>query len=119
MALASLQKRGELLPMEETDFKIFSYVVVLVFISSRQPRRGNAGRSTVEANIKPVTDDQEWFGTFRLGIWPNYFDGVQFDKSEETLNQFLRQMTPNIGPIDTEVITSSISELFNKIERGY
>ncbi|MDS1032761.1 alpha/beta fold hydrolase [Porphyromonadaceae sp. NP-X] len=83
-----------------------------------QPRRGNAGRSTVEANIKPVTDDQEWFGTFRLGIWPNYFDGVQFDKSEETLNQFLRQMTPNIGPVDTEVITSSISELFNKIGAG-
>ncbi|MDD4777626.1 MAG: alpha/beta fold hydrolase [Fermentimonas sp.] len=80
-----------------------------------QPRRGNAGRSTVEANILPITDDQEWFGTFRLGIWPNYFEGVQFDKSEETLNQFLRQITPNIGSFDTEVIVSATSALFDKI----
>lgn len=79
-----------------------------------QPRRGNAGRSTVESTIIPVTDEQGWFGTFRLGIWPDYFGGVQFDKSEETLNQYFRQMTPNIGAFDTEVITSAISELFNK-----
>ena len=83
-----------------------------------QPRRGNAGRTTVEANILPVTDDQEWFGTFRLGIWPDYFEGVQFDKSEETLNQYFRQITPNIGPFDTEVITFATSELFNKIGAG-
>lgn len=83
-----------------------------------QPRRGNAGRSTVEATISPVTDEQGWFSTFRLGIWPDYFEGVQFDKSEETLNQYFRQMTPNIGSFDTSVITSAISELFNKIGDG-
>lgn len=83
-----------------------------------QPRRGNAGRSTVEATITPTTDEQEWFGTFRLGVWPDFFEGVQFDKSEETLNQYFRQMTPNIGSFDTEVITSAISELFNKIGKG-
>lgn len=79
-----------------------------------QPRRGSAGRSTVESNIIPVTDEQEWFGTFRLGIWPEFFEGVQFDKSEETLNQYFRQMTPNLGGFDTEVIVSAISELFDK-----
>ncbi len=83
-----------------------------------QPRRGNAGRGTVEANIKPVTDDQEWFGTFRLGVWPDFFDDVQFDKNKETLNQYFRQMTPNIGAFDTEVIISSVNELFNKIGPG-
>lgn len=83
-----------------------------------QPRRGNAGRSTVPASINPVPDEQEWFGTFRLGIWPDYFEGVQFDKSEETLNQYFRQLTPNIGTFDTEVITSAVSGLFDKIGNG-
>lgn len=83
-----------------------------------QPRRGNAGRSTVEATITPTPDEQEWFGTFRLGIWPDYFEGIQFDKSEETLNQYFRQMTPNIGNFDTGVITSAANELFNKIGEG-
>ncbi len=36
-----------------------------------QPRRGNAGRSMVEGVIKPVADEQFWFGRFRLGVWPN------------------------------------------------
>lgn len=83
-----------------------------------QPRRGNAGRSTEEATIKPTPDEQEWFSTFRLGVWPDFFEGVQFDKSPETLNQYFRQMTPNIGGYDTEVITSATIELFNKIGEG-
>ncbi|PLB85773.1 hypothetical protein C0T31_08965 [Dysgonamonadaceae bacterium] len=83
-----------------------------------QPRRGNAGRSTVLATINPTPDEQEWFSTFRLGVWPDFFEGVQFDRSEEALNQFFRQMTPNIGGFDTQVITSAISELFDKIGNG-
>ena len=35
-----------------------------------QPRRGNAGRSTVEATIKPTPDEQLCFNQFRVGIWP-------------------------------------------------
>jgi hypothetical protein len=41
-----------------------------------QPRRGDAGRSTVAATITPTPDEQQWFGTFRVGIWPDYFEGV-------------------------------------------
>lgn len=41
-----------------------------------QPRRGDAGRSMAEASIKPVPDEQTWFGAFRIGVWPNYFPGV-------------------------------------------
>lgn len=33
-----------------------------------QPRRGNAGRSIDAASIKPVPDEQQWFGVFRVGI---------------------------------------------------
>jgi len=80
-----------------------------------QPRRGNAGRSTVEASITPTPDEQGWFGTFRVGIWPDYFEGVQFARDPETLNQYFRQMVPNIGPIDINVNADAVSALFNKI----
>lgn len=83
-----------------------------------QPRRGNAGRSTVPVTTNPIPDEQEWFSTFRLGVWPDFFDGVQFDRSAETLNQYFRQMTPNMGEFDTQVIISAISELFDKIGKG-
>jgi hypothetical protein len=83
-----------------------------------QPRRANAGRSTVTATIEPVHDEQEWFCKFRIGVWPEYFPGVQFAKDPETLNQYFRQMTPNTGSFDLEVITDAVSELFNKIGEG-
>lgn len=79
-----------------------------------QPRRGNAGRSTVEATVKPTPDEQFWFGQFRVGLWPNYFDGVQFDRTPETLNQYFRQMTPNIGPFDADLISGAVAALFAK-----
>lgn len=83
-----------------------------------QPRRGDAGRSTVSANIEPTTDEQQWFGMFRIGVWPKYFDGVQFARDSTTLDQYFRQMTPNIGPIDVNVNVDAVSALFNKIGSG-
>jgi hypothetical protein len=80
-----------------------------------QPRRGNAGRSTAAATITPTPDEQGWFGTFRVGIWPDYFEGVQFSKDSEALNQYFRQMVPNVGPIDMNVNTDAVSALFTKI----
>lgn len=80
-----------------------------------QPRRGNAGRSTVEASIKPVADEQQWFGVFRVGIWPDYFQGVQFPQDSASLNQYFRSMTPNLGTIDIKVTTDAASALFTKI----
>lgn len=80
-----------------------------------QPRRGNAGRSMDTASIKPVPDEQQWFGVFRVGIWPNYFDGVQFARDKETLNQYFRSMTPNLGTIDVKVTTDAAAALVNKI----
>jgi hypothetical protein len=83
-----------------------------------QPRRGNAGRSTVTETITPTPDEQAWFDTFRIGIWPDYFPGVQFSKDPETLNQYFRQMTPNTGSFDLDVVSDAVSELFNKIGQG-
>lgn len=80
-----------------------------------QPRRGNAGRSTAAGTVTPTPDEQQWFGTFRIGIWPNYFEGVQFARDSNTLDQYFRSMTPNIGPIDINVTTDAASSLFTKI----
>ncbi len=80
-----------------------------------QPRRGNAGRSTIPTTITATPDEQMWFDMFRIGTWPNYFPGVQFSRNPEALNQFFRSMTPNTGPFDMKVISDAVSELFNKI----
>lgn len=80
-----------------------------------QPRRGNAGRGTVSATVPATVDEQTWFDTFRVGIWPDYFPGVQFSKDPEALNQYFRQMTPNVGPYDPVVISDACAALFNKI----
>ena len=69
--------------------------------------------------ITPTPDEQNWFGIFRIGIWPDYFPGVQFAKDSETLNQYFRQITPDTGPFDIEQFSDVGSELFNKIEVGY
>ncbi|MHA4870003.1 alpha/beta fold hydrolase [Duganella sp. PWIR1] len=79
-----------------------------------QPRRGRAGNSTVGATIEPTPNDQLFFDQFRLGKWPDYFDNVQFDRKAETLNQFLRSVTPNTGPYDAGVISDALSALLSK-----
>jgi hypothetical protein len=83
-----------------------------------QPRRGDAGRSTVAASVAPTPDEQGWFDTFRLGIWPEFFEGVQFSRDSSALNQYFRSMTPNIGPIDINVNTDAVSALFTRIGPG-
>ena len=80
-----------------------------------QPRRGDAGRSTVSTTISATPDEQMWFNMFRIGTWPDYFDGVQFSRDPEALNQFFRSMTPNTGPFDMEVVSSAVSALVDKL----
>src|SRR5690606_9775721 len=83
-----------------------------------QPRRGEAGKSTVEATLKPTPDEQFWFTQFRIGNYPDFFPGVQFPKDSASLEQFYRQMTPNTGNFDGNVISEAISGLFDKIGEG-
>ena len=80
-----------------------------------QPRRGNAGRSTETVTLSPAFDEEVWFNRFRVGIWPDYFEGVQFSRDPEALNQYFRQMTPTIGSVDFEVYSDAYAALFDKI----
>lgn len=83
-----------------------------------QPRRGEAGKSTVDATVKATADEQFWFTQFRIGNYPDYFPNVQFPKDEASLEQFYRQMTPNTGAFDANVVTDAVSQLFDKIGDG-
>jgi hypothetical protein len=82
-----------------------------------QPRRGRAGRSTDSITIRPVASEQAIFSTFRLGIWPDFFPGVQFPQDSNSLAQYYRQQTPNTGPAGVEergLITDAVSALFDR-----
>ena len=117
-ARASLRRRGRPRRTAREGFQnIFLRRRFAIYLID-QPRRGNAGRSTIEATIKPTPDEQLWFNQFRVGIWPDYFDGVQFDRRPETLNQYLRAMTPNTGPFDMSVLSDGVSALFDRIGPG-
>lgn len=83
-----------------------------------QPRRGEAGKSNVAATVTPAADEQFWFSQFRIGNFPEYFKGVQFPKDQASLEQFYRQMTPNTGAFDGNLVVDAVSALFDKIERG-
>lgn len=83
-----------------------------------QPHRGKAGRSTVATTIEPIADEQMWYEIFRIGKWPNLHEGVQFPNDKQSLENFFRQMTPNTGPFDNEIISNSMAELFNKTGPG-
>lgn len=79
-----------------------------------QPRRGSAGRSMVEGTVVPKPDEQMWFNQFRLGVWPDFFNGIQFSHDKAALNQYFRQMTANTGPFDLNVISDAISAVVDK-----
>lgn len=83
-----------------------------------QPRRGRAGRTTEPTTIAATPDEQLWFGIFRLGAWPDFYEDVQFSKDPEALNQFFRQMVPNTGPYNADVNVAAVSELFDTVGKG-
>lgn len=79
------------------------------------PRRGGAGRSTEGALLSPTPQDQFWYDAFRVGVWPDYFPGVQFSRDPEVLDQYFRQITPDTGPFDVQVVSDGIAAVFDKI----
>lgn len=98
----------------QTIFLRKKYPVYLI----DQPRRGQSGRSTEPMTLNANTDDQLWFGIFRLGINNEFYPDVQFSKEPEALNQFYRQITPDTGPLDIELNIKTVSTLFDKIGSG-
>jgi len=79
-----------------------------------QPRRGQSGRSIEPVTITPAPDEQTFYSMFRIGRWPDYFPGVQFPNDKESLNQYFRQMTPNTGPYDAQIISNAMAAVFEK-----
>ena len=80
------------------------------------PRRAQAGRGLSSFDYVPLYDEQSWFTKWRIGVYPDYFDGVQFPKDSASLDNFFRQITPNIGPIDFNINTDAIALLFEKLD---
>ncbi len=79
-----------------------------------QPRRGDAGRSTVPGEISAEPDEGFWFGQFRMGLWPKFNDGSQFPQDDASMDQFFRQMTPNTAPYDAKVNAEALVKVFEK-----
>ena len=55
------------------------------------------------------------FQPYLVDIWPDYFEGVQFSRDKEALNQYFRQMTPTLGPPDLDVYAKAYAALFDRI----
>lgn len=84
-----------------------------------QPGRGRAAKSTRGTTITAAPDEQLWFGIFRLGAWPNFYENVAFSRDPEALNQFFRQAVPDTAPaFQTDVYVDAVSALFDKIGEG-
>ena len=81
-----------------------------------QPRRGEAGFSTVssEGALTPAYYDRTMFTLFRLGRWPDFYPDTKFPRDKESLNQFFRQGTPNTGPLDFDLVADSIAKLLDR-----
>ncbi len=69
-----------------------------------EPRRGEAGATSVSGEISTKTLDQRWYTQFRIGRWENgksvVNEGSQFPNDDASVDQFFRQMTPDTGMTD-------------------
>lgn len=83
-----------------------------------QPRQGRAGKSSVGTTITPTPSETYSFITFRFGIWPNLFPGVQFAGDPASLDHFFRQGGAAHGPSDNTVSSDAMASLFARIGPG-
>lgn len=94
-----------------------------------EPRRGEAGTSSVGGEMSTKTLDQRWYTQFRIGRWENgksvANEGSQFPNDDASVDQFFRQMTPDTGmrsdmgsDFDGEMVAQAlaktIDEVYNK-----
>ena len=92
-----------------------------------QPRRGEAGQTSVAGTMTTVPSDQTWYTQFRIGTYLNNAftrnEGSQFPEGEEALDQFLRQMTPDTGMdnaggdqnIDNTVVARAVAATIDEV----
>ena len=94
-----------------------------------EPRRGEAGMTSVSGDINTKTLDQRWYTQFRIGRWENgesvVNKGSQFPNDDASIDQFFRQMTPDTGmtsdmgvDFDKEIVAkalaAAIDEVYNR-----
>lgn len=91
-----------------------------------EPRRGEAGSTSVSGNISTKTLEQRWYTQFRIGRWVDgeavVNEGSQFPSDEESINQFFRQMTPDTGmtsdmgaDFDNEVVAQALATTIDEV----
>ena len=92
-----------------------------------QPRRGEAGSTTAmttdavdtwaEDSKEYLPGDQAWYTHFRIGrVAPERYEGSQFPEGDEAQNQFFRQMTPNTGGFDMQVVADAMGEVMKDVK---
>jgi len=62
-----------------------------------QPGRGDAGQTTKPTTITATPDDQTWFTQFRIGQYPNFYEGVQFPKDSLSAKQWAKVVNAHGG----------------------
>ncbi len=91
-----------------------------------EPRRGEAGATSVSGDISTKTLEQRWYTQFRIGKWENGKSvpntGSQFANSDEAVDQFFRQMTPDTGmksdmgaDFDGEMVAKALAATVEKV----
>lgn len=91
-----------------------------------EPRRGEAGATSVSGDISTKTVDQRWYTQFRIGRWEEgksvANEGSQFPNDEISVDQFFRQMTPDTGmtsdmgaDFDAEMVAKAMAATIDKV----
>ena len=92
-----------------------------------EPRRGEAGATSVSGDISTKTLDQRWYTQFRIGRWENgesvVNEGSQFPNDAASVDQFFRQMTPDTGMdnaggdqnIDNTVVVQAVAATIDEV----
>lgn len=91
-----------------------------------EPRRGEAGQSSVGGTISTKTLDQRWYTQFRIGRWENgrsvVNTGAQFPNDDASVDQFFRQMTPDTGmksdmgaDFDNEMVAKAVAATIDRV----
>ena len=77
-----------------------------------QPRRGDAGRSTLPITITPLPDEQMWFDIFRLGILAELFPRRAVLARPRDPEPVLPRDDAEYGPFDVDVTSDAVAALF-------
>lgn len=91
-----------------------------------EPRRGEAGATSVSGDISTKTLDQRWYTQFRIGRWIDgqsvTNEGSQFPNDPASVDQFFRQMTPDTGmrsdmggDFDNETVAKAVAATIDKV----